>query len=73
VLLKLSAQFETANEEMQMQASGAQQISEALSQLNEAAQQTVESLHQSGIAIDQLNWTANDLRSSVSLLGANAA
>jgi methyl-accepting chemotaxis protein WspA len=69
----LTPEFETVNEGMQMQANGAQQISEALTQLNEAAQQTVESLHQSGIAIDQLNSTANDLRSSVSLLGASAA
>ena len=69
----LTPEFETVNEGMQMQANGAQQISEALMQLNEAAQQTVESLHQSGIVIDQLNSTADDLRSSVSLLGANAA
>jgi methyl-accepting chemotaxis protein WspA len=69
----LTPEFETVNEGMQMQANGAQQISEALMQLTEAAQQTVESLHQSGIVIDQLNSTANDLRSSVSLLGASAA
>jgi methyl-accepting chemotaxis protein WspA len=69
----LTPQFETVNEGMQMQSTGAQQISEALMQLIEAAQQTVDSLHQSGIVIDQLNSTANDLRASVSLLGASAA
>jgi len=39
---------------MQAQATGAQQISEALGQLSEAAQQTVESLRQSNLAIEQL-------------------
>jgi methyl-accepting chemotaxis protein WspA len=51
---------------MQAQATGAEQISEALMQLTEAAQQTAESLAQSGTAIDQLNQVANGLRSGVS-------
>jgi methyl-accepting chemotaxis protein WspA len=69
----LTPQFETVNEGMQSQSSGAQQISEALAQLTEAAQQTVDSLHESSIVMDQLNSTANDLRTSVSRLGVQAA
>jgi methyl-accepting chemotaxis protein WspA len=69
----LTPQFEIVNEGMQSQSTGAQQISEALEQLIESAQQTVDSLHQSSIVMDQLNSTANDLRTSVSRLGANAA
>jgi methyl-accepting chemotaxis protein WspA len=69
----LAPQFETVNEGMQSQSTGAQQISEALTQLTEAAQQTVDSLHQSSIVMDQLNSTANDLRTSVSRLGVQTA
>jgi methyl-accepting chemotaxis protein WspA len=69
----LTPQFETVNEGMQSQSTGAQQISEALAQLTEAAQQTVDSLHQSSLVMDQLNSTANDLRSSVSRLGVQTA
>jgi methyl-accepting chemotaxis protein WspA len=69
----LTPQFETVNQGMQSQSTGAQQISEALSQLTESAQQTVESLHQSSIVMDQLNSTANDLRTSVSRFKLNGA
>ncbi len=69
----LTPQFETVNEGMQSQSIGAQQISEALAQLTESAQQTVDSLHQSTIVMDQLNSTANDLRTSVSRLGVQTA
>jgi methyl-accepting chemotaxis protein WspA len=69
----LTPQFESVNEGMQSQSLGAQQISEALAQLTESAQQTVDSLHQSGIVMDQLNSTANDLRTSVSRLGVQTA
>jgi methyl-accepting chemotaxis protein WspA len=69
----LTPQFETVNEGMQSQSTGAQQISEALAQLTESAQQTVESLHQSSIVMDQLNSTANDLRTSTSQFKLNAA
>ena len=69
----LTPQFETVNEGMQSQSTGAQQISEALAQLTESAQQTVQSLHQSNIVMDQLNSTANDLRTSVSRLGVQTA
>jgi methyl-accepting chemotaxis protein WspA len=69
----LTPQFETVNEGMQSQSIGAQQISEALAQLCESAQQTVDSLHQSGIVMDQLNSTANDLRASTSRFKLNGA
>lgn len=69
----LTPQFETVNEGMQSQSTGAQQISEALAQLTESAQQTVDSLHQSSIVMDQLNSTANDLRTSTSRFKLNAA
>ncbi|GLK82320.1 methyl-accepting chemotaxis protein [Ancylobacter defluvii] len=62
----LVPRFEDVNEGMQAQATGAEQISEALSQLSEAAQQTVESLHQSTLAIDELNQVSSGLRSSIS-------
>lgn len=62
----LVPRFEIANEGMQAQATGAGQISEALSQLSEAAQQTVESLQQSTLAIDELNQVSSGLRSSIS-------
>jgi methyl-accepting chemotaxis protein WspA len=69
----LTPQFETVNEGMHSQSSGAQQISEALAQLTESAQQTVDSLHQSSIVMDQLNSTANDLRTSTSRFKLNGA
>ena len=51
---------------MGAQATGAEQITQALAQLGEAAQQTVESLHQSGQAIEGLNQAATSMRSGVS-------
>jgi methyl-accepting chemotaxis protein WspA len=62
-----------ANEGMQAQATGAEQITDALLQLTEAAQQTVESLRQSTIAIDELNQVSTTLRSSVSRVKLEAA
>jgi hypothetical protein len=50
---------------MHAQATGAQQISETLTQLSEAAQQTAESLRQSNLAIEQLNGAARGLQTSV--------
>lgn len=69
----LVPRFETANEGMQAQATGAEQITEALLQLTEAAQQTVESLRQSTMAIDELNQVSTTLRSSVSRVKLEAA
>ena len=69
----LVPRFEMANEGMQAQATGAEQITEALLQLTEAAQQTVESLRQSTMAIDELNHVSTTLRSSVSRVKLAAA
>ena len=46
-------------------ATGAQQISETLTQLSEAAHQTADSLRQSNLAIEQLNEAARGLQTSV--------
>lgn len=62
----LAPRFVMVNEGMQTQASGADQITQALAQLSEAAQQTAESLRQSTQAIDDLTHTANGLRTGVS-------
>ncbi len=62
----LVPRFEGANEGMQAQATGAEQINQALVQLSEAAQQTAESLQQSSQAIEELNHVANGLKSGVS-------
>lgn len=56
----------TVNEGMQAQATGAEQINQALVQLSDATQQTVESLRQSNLAIDELNHVSNGLRAGVS-------
>ncbi len=69
----LVPRFETANEGMQAQATGAEQITEALLQLTDAAQQTVESLRQSTLAIDDLNQVSTTLRSRVSRVKLAAA
>lgn len=61
----LTPRFHTVNEGMHAQATGAQQISETLTQLNEAAQLTAESLRQSNIAIEQLNEAAHGLQTAV--------
>lgn len=61
----LAPRFQVVNEGMQNQATGAEQITQALSQLSEAAQQTVESLQQSAQAIDGLTLVANQLRTGV--------
>jgi len=50
---------------MQAQATGADQISQALSQLSEATQQTAESLRQSNISIDQLHDASRGMLTSV--------
>ncbi|MES2569151.1 MAG: methyl-accepting chemotaxis protein [Verrucomicrobiota bacterium] len=62
----LAPRFETVNEGMQAQTTGAAEITQALGQLSEAAQQTVESLQQSSAAIDDLNSVSNHLTSAVS-------
>ncbi|MBC2680075.1 methyl-accepting chemotaxis protein [Pseudomonas baltica] len=54
------------NEGMQAQATGAEQINHALSQLGDASSQTVESLRQASFAIDELSQVATGLRGGVS-------
>ena len=62
----LAPRFEAVTEGMQAQATGAEQISQALVQLGEASQQTVESLRQSSAAMQDLTQVASGLRSGVS-------
>jgi methyl-accepting chemotaxis protein WspA len=71
--VQAAPRVESVNEGMQAQASGAEQITQALGQLSEAAQQTVDSLRQSGLAIDELNQVAIGLRSGVSRFVLQAA
>ncbi|WP_213876993.1 methyl-accepting chemotaxis protein [Pseudomonas sp. dw_358] len=54
------------NEGMQAQATGAEQINHALTQLGDASSQTVESLRQASFAIDELSQVATGLRGGVS-------
>ncbi|MEI2455648.1 MULTISPECIES: methyl-accepting chemotaxis protein [Lysobacter] len=58
--------FDAANEGVQAQAAGAEQINLALSQLSEAAQQTVDALRQSNQAIDELHQVSASLRDGIS-------
>ncbi|MES2356637.1 MAG: methyl-accepting chemotaxis protein [Pseudomonadota bacterium] len=67
----LAPRFEMVNEGMRAQVTGAEQITEALVELNEAAQQTVESLRQSTMAMDELNQVAHSLRGGVSRFKLN--
>ena len=58
--------FEAANDGVQAQSAGAEQINLALIQLSEAAQQTVDALKQSNQAIDELHHVSAGLRDGVS-------
>ncbi|MDR6708719.1 MULTISPECIES: methyl-accepting chemotaxis protein [unclassified Novosphingobium] len=69
----LAPRFESVNEGMQTQATGAEQISEALVQLSEATQQTVESLRQSTSAIEELNHVSTNLHGSIARFKLTAA
>jgi methyl-accepting chemotaxis protein WspA len=69
----LAPRFESVSEGMQMQATGAEQISEALLQLTDATQQTVESLRQSSFAIDELNQVSGGLQGSIARFKLAAA
>lgn len=62
----LSLRVQMVDEGMQAQATGAEQINQALVQLSEASSQTVDSLRQTGGAIDELNQVAGSLRNGVS-------
>lgn len=58
----LTPRFESVNEGMQAQSSGARQISEAMTQLSEGAHQTRESLRQFNEATEQLKESARGLQ-----------
>jgi methyl-accepting chemotaxis protein WspA len=58
--------FETANEAMQAQSVGAEQITEAILQLTESTRETVESIRQSTRAIDGLDRVPTSLRNNIS-------
>jgi methyl-accepting chemotaxis protein WspA len=62
----LAPRVAMVNEGMHAQATGGDQITQALTQLSDATQQTVESLRQSSLAIDGLSTVAADLRQGVS-------
>jgi methyl-accepting chemotaxis protein WspA len=62
----LAPRFVAVGEGMQAQATGAQQISDALTQLTESSQQTVQSLEHSNEAIGGLTEVAETLRGAVS-------
>lgn len=61
----LSPRFATVNEGMQAQATGADQITQALTQLSEATQQTAESLRQSNLSIEQLHDASRGMLTSL--------
>ena len=61
----LPPRFQTVNDGMNAQATGARQISETLTQLSGAARRTAESLRQSQLAIERLNEAARGLENSV--------
>lgn len=62
----LTPRFERAREGMHFQSQGAEQIKQAINQLNESAHQTVESLRHSNAAIENLNEAAHRLQVGVS-------
>lgn len=62
----LTPRFERAREGMHFQSQGAEQIKQAITQLNESAHQTVESLRHSHGAIENLNEAAHRLQVGVS-------
>jgi methyl-accepting chemotaxis protein WspA len=62
---EFTPRFENVQEGMHFQAQGAQQIKQAMMQLNESAQQAVVSIRHSNSAIDNLNDAAQSLQSGI--------
>ncbi|HLO88973.1 MAG TPA: methyl-accepting chemotaxis protein [Nostocaceae cyanobacterium] len=58
--------FESVNQGMEIQAQGAQQISEAIMQLGQTSAQTADSLREINKAIAQLNQVSQGLREAIS-------
>ncbi len=69
----LSPRFATVNEGMQAQATGADQITQALSQLSEATQQTADSLRQSNVSIELLHDASRSMLTSLDGFKLSAA
>ncbi|NOZ54206.1 MAG: HAMP domain-containing protein [Gammaproteobacteria bacterium] len=67
----LTPRFENVQQGMHFQSQGAQQIKQAMLQLNESAQQAVVSIKQSNSAIDDLNGAAHILQAGVSKFRVN--
>jgi len=67
----LAPRFESVNDGMQMQATAAGQISDALSQLGDTAQQSAQALRQNSEAIEQLTVAAKGLQVAAAQLKAN--
>lgn len=63
---KLTPRFDLVFEGMQSQATGAQQITETMTQLNDATQQAVDALKSTSEAVRQLQYAAHDLQEGVS-------
>jgi methyl-accepting chemotaxis protein len=61
----LTPRFSAVHEGMQAQALGADQITQALTQLSEATQQTADSLRQSNLSIDQLHDASRGMLTSL--------
>jgi methyl-accepting chemotaxis protein len=61
----LTPRFSAVHEGMQAQALGADQITQALSQLSQATQQTADSLRQSNLSIDQLHDASRGMLTSL--------
>jgi methyl-accepting chemotaxis protein len=61
----LTPRFSAVHEGMQAQAIGADQITQALTQLSEATQQTADSLRQSNVSIEQLHDASRGMLTSL--------
>jgi methyl-accepting chemotaxis protein WspA len=68
----LSPRIETVNEGMQLQATGANQISDALIQLNTASQLTADTVRQADAAMERLHEVTRSLQQSVSRFRINS-
>jgi len=68
---EFTPRFENVQQGMHFQTQGAQQIKQAMVQLNESAQQAVVSIRHSNSAIDSLNDAAQSLQSGVTKFRVN--
>lgn len=68
---EFTPRFENVQQGMHFQTQGAQQIKQAMMQLNESAQQAVVSIRHSNSAIDSLNDAAQSLQSGITKFRVN--